>query len=123
MVWKVHMIVVLYMKYKEWAKDKAGEFKAWDAKTLSVSHNCHNKRCVNPDHLHLGTQSENRLRVTNCFKGIMCPNCKTYIPWCRHQPQCLLVNTNECEECSKETITITSSSSNDDVWDSDTTPS
>jgi hypothetical protein len=48
---------------------------------MIVRHRCHNKRCINPDHLQLGTQKEN-IRDTvrddrfNKPKGSKHPNAK-----------------------------------------------
>lgn len=35
------------------------EFNQEDAGLMNILHLCNNKMCVNPDHLRLGTQSEN----------------------------------------------------------------
>lgn len=39
--------------------DKLPESKIFNAKTKVVNHLCHNKRCVNPKHLSILTNSEN----------------------------------------------------------------
>lgn len=42
----------------------------------NVCHRCDNRRCVNPDHLWLGTQSENLLDMWRKGRGVSRPNPK-----------------------------------------------
>ena len=47
-------------------------------KNMTVHHKCHNRRCVNPDHLELRTNDENRLEG-NCWSAVNAR--KTHCKW------------------------------------------
>jgi hypothetical protein len=59
-----------------------------DDKRVSASHLCHNKCCLDPDHICLESQSYNMSRNCCPFKA-PCPVCHTELDCCDHEPKCI----------------------------------
>jgi len=75
----------VYVKHKN--KDELTHRASWEAfvgeikEGMQINHKCHNRACINPDHLYLGTQKENVRDMLlagrgNVPKGSDCINSK-----------------------------------------------
>ena len=77
-----------------------------------VLHSCDNKLCVNPEHLSLGTNSQNAIECYERVRGTKaaepsknmsaCLNCKTYHKKCTGGYPCDFCTTNGLTDCARE---------------------
>jgi len=67
---------------------KHGVDKLPTDRIMHISHLCHNKRCINPNHLTLEKDSVNRSR-NYCLYKVWCENCEEQMLVCNHVPPCL----------------------------------
>lgn len=76
-------------------------------KNMHVSHECHYKRCGNPDHLKLITSEANSGKTLNCFNRFQCTQCGNGFDFCRCPERfpdvcttkCIPVITGLCNHC------------------------
>ena len=80
---------------------------SWDFQTLELSHDCHNKWCVNPRHLRLTTTVDNMERSKMpCHKYSECTICKSKHYFCQHEPPCRRVVETVCSFMPRMTYPV-----------------
>lgn len=72
----------------------------WDYKEYDVSHECHNKFCVNPEHLALLSKKEHASKRINCIGNVECSQCHVSFILCKHESRCLTTEYRICSNCS-----------------------
>ena len=71
--------------------DKRKDLKKVYNSNYQVSYLCHNKRCINPDHLMIETITMNQKRnACNGQKSMHCNHCNHKVSRCTHHPPCIL---------------------------------
>lgn len=85
-----HVVMLWKLKLEDPRLDKA-----W-APELHVSHNCHNTRCVQIEHLALVSQADNNSRNIHCIGVVICKHCNRRMQVCVHQPPCLIIQAATC---------------------------
>jgi hypothetical protein len=69
---------------------------------MQVSHDCHNTRCVQLDHLSLCTQAYNNSKTISCIGKVECKTCGFWMSPCTHTPVCKrVVTATACSACEK----------------------
>lgn len=89
-----HMVIAIDKQIKK------GVTEMWDTNEYQVSHECHNKQCVNPDHIEVIPTVQNREKSNmSCVGKVECPVCNVNFLICPHPTKCLTVVRTLCSIC------------------------
>jgi hypothetical protein len=78
-----------------------GSTEMWDTTLYQVSHECHNPKCVNADHLELLRAEENRAKNIHCVGHVTCTACGVRMRVCQHPTLCLTEVSSTCSVCER----------------------
>jgi len=88
--------VVMMDKYK-----RTGATAMWDTDLFQVSHECHNPKCVNAEHLELLSAEANRAKNIHCVGHVACTACGVRMRVCKHPTLCLTTVDSICSSCER----------------------
>eukprot|EP00300_Choanocystis_sp_HF-7_P029079 c3540_g1_i1.p1 GENE.c3540_g1_i1~~c3540_g1_i1.p1 ORF type:complete len:239 (-),score=6.18 c3540_g1_i1:30-746(-) len=102
---QAYNVVVAYKIFHSVGQDPDAAMERWSLKSAVgdkhvVSHDCHNKFCVEISHLSLiPEQLNHRKSKVQCPGMIVCAHCHVSFDTCVHTPSCICQTVLACSEC------------------------